>query len=76
MGDPSIPAPPGQMGSRLIGGYELHELHGPFPLREAAETATCGGGERVVVEATDEEDIHQQLMQWALQRGDEPQFPP
>ena len=82
--DSSVPAAEGHY--RLIGGYELHELQGPFSLREEADAATCadvervrvGGGvlheaaERVVVQAADEEDVRQQLLQLSLRRYDQP----
>ena len=49
VGETSIPAREGETEFRRIGGYELHQLLGPFRQREEADAATCADVERVFV---------------------------
>jgi hypothetical protein len=82
-------APPtadGVAESRLIGGYAIHQLLGPFDLPTEVEAVTCdrvqrrrvGGGvlpeeqpERIGLEAANEEEAMQQLQQLAMRRHEE-----
>jgi hypothetical protein len=77
-------------GGRLVGGYVLHQLHGPFSLREEAIGATCTpverrlsergirkeDPERVVLEAADPTDAERQLLELSLRRWPSFERPP
>ena len=82
---PTLPPTDGVAEGQLIGGYEIHQLLGPFDLPTETEAVTCDrvqygqvGGrvleetpERIVLEAANEDEAMQQLQQLALRRHEE-----